>query len=484
MNEFPAKAIHAAKSAHKAWDKFWFRASDPTVLGLMRWLAGGMILYTHIVWGINLEAFFGSAGWNSPDTLAVIQEGQIVPSFWWYVSDSWLYTVHYTCIAVLFLFWIGCATRVTSVMAFMITVSYCYRAHMANFGLDQINTILCLYLCIGPSGATLSMDRLFSVWWKKRKALAAGLPIVMPPVARSTTANLAVRLIQLHFCVIYTYAGLSKLQGPAWWSGEAIWLAFANLEYQSMDMTWIASYPWIADIMTHTTIVWEVSFVALVWVRPIRPYVLAIGFLLHFGIGAAMGMWTFGLIMIFGHVAFWPKQSVRWVTSLVPSAEGLLKVEPTAPNVAATAGAIVGGISDSLRPGLLYVDRTIRRRVESLNYFLQRGFRCLATDDAEAHAVCDSAALDAVVVLGTDMKDAEIEDFHDRHHSRSNPEPLFMVLTEDQSQRLNGNIATPNSYVLAGKVSLGLLRRRILAALEAGDGLRDDSDSPIATQTA
>ena len=39
------------------------------------------------------------------------------------------------------------------------------------------------------------------------------------------TANLAIRLIQVHFCVIYAYAGLSKLQGGAWWSGEAVWLA-------------------------------------------------------------------------------------------------------------------------------------------------------------------------------------------------------------------------------------------------------------------
>ena len=106
-----------AQSAQRAWDKFFFRPGDPTVLGIMRWLVGGMLVYTHIVWGLNLEAFFGSSGWNSPDVLEVVQQERIVPSFWWYVSDEWLHVVHYTCVAVLILFWIGFATRVTSVMS-------------------------------------------------------------------------------------------------------------------------------------------------------------------------------------------------------------------------------------------------------------------------------------------------------------------------------------------------------------------------------
>ena len=46
----------------QAWDRFWFSKRDPTVLGIMRWLVGGMLVYTHLVWGLNLPAFFGSAG--------------------------------------------------------------------------------------------------------------------------------------------------------------------------------------------------------------------------------------------------------------------------------------------------------------------------------------------------------------------------------------------------------------------------------------
>lgn len=470
-----------------AWDRFWFQPGDPHTLGVMRWFVAGMLLYTHIVWGLNLEAFFGSSGWNSPELLTVLQEGQMVPSFWWYVPDAWIMPVHLACLFILFCFWIGLFTRVTSVLSMVITVSYCYRAHMANFGLDQINAILCFYLCIGPSGAVLSADRLLKVWREKRRSRCRETTFVPPPVLPSPSANLAVRLIQVHFCLIYAVAGLSKLQGPAWWSGEAVWLAFANLEYQSLDMTWVAWYPWIGELMTHSTIIWEVSFAALIWVRPVRPIVLFVGFLMHLGIGGVMGMWTFGLIMIFGHIAFWPQETIHRIAALFPSSERLLGVaraaaadgEQTAPESAAESGLV-----RRLKPALLYVDRTWCRHVDTISYFLSRGFRCMATDDvADAHQVCEQTTPDAVVVFGVDMDDDEIEGFHSQHCEAHRPQPLFMVLTDDQSERLNGSIRNDNSYVLSGKVSLGLLRREIQAALEEPAGMTV-SDGDMSSTTS
>ena len=51
-----------------------------------------------------------------------------------------------------FLFMIGCFTRLTSILTFLITVSYAHRAVGALFGLDQVNGLLALYLAVGPSG--------------------------------------------------------------------------------------------------------------------------------------------------------------------------------------------------------------------------------------------------------------------------------------------------------------------------------------------
>lgn len=257
-----------------------------------------------------------------------MQEGMFSPTFWWYVPEHLMSEVHAACLFVLFLFWIGCCTRITSVLAFLITVSYSYRAQVANFGLDQINGLLALYLCIGSSGALLSVDRCWKVFRAKRAAIACSRLFVLPPTPNSVSARLATRLIQIHFCVIYAFAGLSKLQGDAWWNGEAIWLAFSNLEYQSFDMTWTAWYPWISDLATHTTIVWEVFFPVLIWVRPLRPLWLFMGFFMHIGIGVLMGMWTFGLVMIFGHLSFWSPRFMRRVLKQLSATELLIGIAP------------------------------------------------------------------------------------------------------------------------------------------------------------
>ena len=111
-----------------------------------------------------------------------------------------------------------------------------------------------------------------------------------------------------------------------------------------------------------------------------------------------------------------------------------------------------------------------RHDLECVGYFLRRGFRCMATDDIdEAHRVCEATTPDAVVVLGTQMEDEEIELFHDAHSATEDPAPLFMFLSEGQSQRLNGHIRTPKSHVITGNMSLGGLRREIQRTLGLPD---------------
>ncbi|MBV8382293.1 MAG: hypothetical protein JOZ63_06785, partial [Planctomycetaceae bacterium] len=48
-----------------------------------------------------------------------------------------------------------------------------------------------------------------------------------------------------------------------------------------------------------------------VWSPRLRPLVLAGAVVLHVGIGACLGMWTFGLIMLVGCASFLPAGAVR-----------------------------------------------------------------------------------------------------------------------------------------------------------------------------
>ena len=156
-----------------------------------------------------------------------------------------------------------------------------------------------MYLAVGPSGDAFSLDA-----WRRRRRGEGQAPA-------SVGANIATRLMQFHMCVIYFFAAIGKLQGDAWHNGEAMWLAFANLEYQSLDMTWTARWPLLLNFLTHVTVYWELSFCFLIWPRRTRPLVLAMAIPLHLGIAFCLGMITFGLVMLIGCLSFVPSELIR-----------------------------------------------------------------------------------------------------------------------------------------------------------------------------
>jgi len=290
------------------WNRFWFTPSDCATLALIRIFAGAMLLYTHLVWSLRLEDFFGPNAWVSPATLQVLQEGRSYT--WSYLtgieSPTVLWTVHIAALVVFAMLMLGLFTRVVSILAWVAAISYFHRAEGALFGLDQINIMLAMYLMIGASGDAWSLDRVIA----RHRAGHA-----LPPAAPKVSTNIAIRLIQLHMCVIYLFAGMSKLQGLAWWDGMAMWLALGNYEYQSIDMTWMAHYPRLVNLLTHVTIFWEVFYCALIWPRALRPIMLALAVPLHLGIAVCLGMMTFGLIMLVGNMAFVSPLFIRAILS-------------------------------------------------------------------------------------------------------------------------------------------------------------------------
>lgn len=287
-----------------SWDRFWFTAVDPATLSLIRVCAGAMLLYTHLVWTINLEDFFGPDGWLMPSAVHAFHRGMYTWSyFWWLDTPAKLWAAHIAALVVFTMLTVGLFSRIVAPLAAIITLSYIQRVPGSLFGLDQINAMLAMYLCIGPCGARYSVDRL------RANGRAGGRVSVEPSVA----ANIAVRLIQLHMCIIYLFAGTSKLMGPVWWDGSAMWFALGNYEYQSLDMTWLAHWPRTISVLTQVSVAWETFYCVLIWNRLTRPVMLMLAVPLHLGIAVFLGMSTFGLVMLIGNLAFISPRLVRRV---------------------------------------------------------------------------------------------------------------------------------------------------------------------------
>jgi hypothetical protein len=279
-------------------------------------MTGLVLLYDHAVWGLLLRDFFGPDSWISHDLVDFVLKDQYTYTFWWFVPPRWIWLAYALSMTALFWFTIGLWTRVSSVLSVVVVISFAHRVPEALFGLDKIIGMLTLYLAIGPSGRALSIDS----WLARRRDRARSRP------GRSVAANFALRLIQIHMCIAYFFAGASKLMGAAWWNGQAMWMVFANLEYQSVDMTWTAAHPWAIEMLSHFTLFWELSFCVLIWIPALRPLVLAGAVVLHLGIGATMGLWTFSLVMLIGCASFLPTERVA---KLLVSLSGHSRSVPT-----------------------------------------------------------------------------------------------------------------------------------------------------------
>ncbi len=288
-----------------AWNRFWFTPRNAKVLSVMRILVGSMLLYTHLVWTLQLETFFSDAAILPADYRSSFSDDHsyLWSHFDWSSSPVWIWGSHILALIVFAMFTLGALTRFTSVLAYALVVSYANRASGTLFGLDQINAFLTLYLAIGNCGAYFSIDSKF----RSAKEQGRGL------VSDSAINTISTRLIQIHLCIVYLFAGLGKVQGTTWWNGQAVWGTLASYEYQTLDLTWLCDYMWLVNLLTYLTVAWEVSYAFLVWPKMTRPIVLAMGVIVHLAIGLGMGMLTFGLIMLYANVAFVKPQ---WLESL------------------------------------------------------------------------------------------------------------------------------------------------------------------------
>jgi hypothetical protein len=336
----------------------------------MRLCAGFIVLYVYFVYSFDLQAFVGPHAWldaqamselrrEAPfiapsmnwDEVQVLQpetqqeqqyqtrwganprqtldQGHHLWSIWYHVTDpAWMWVVHGIVLASMFCFAIGLGTRVAGVLTWAAILSYIHRAPTALFGMDTMINLTVLYLVIGPSGAALSVDRLLAKYWVRRQARLNHLPEpYFPDPVPSISANIALRLFQVHFCFIYLMAGISKLQGASWWNGTAAWSPIANYEFSPIRfaffagiLRWLSQHRWAWELVTSTftlgTLALEISFPFLVWKPRLRPVMAAGSVTLHLAIGLLMGLVCFSLMMMVMVSSFLPPTAIRRIIAL------------------------------------------------------------------------------------------------------------------------------------------------------------------------
>ncbi|MBL4625496.1 MAG: HTTM domain-containing protein [Flavobacteriales bacterium] len=132
--------------------------------------------------------------------------------------------------------------------------------------------------------------------------------------------NATFLIAQLQICTVYLTAGLYKLSGEQWLNGSAFYYTL-NFEYLSHKL--IANQFFKSDFLLYASnycaLAYQVFFSFLVWIKPIKKWLLLAGFMLHIGIIVINGLVDFGLIMMVSYSLFIDNETAGNVRSFFNS---------------------------------------------------------------------------------------------------------------------------------------------------------------------
>ncbi|HLZ71116.1 MAG TPA: HTTM domain-containing protein [Dehalococcoidia bacterium] len=306
----------------RAWCCFWFEPISTVTIGLYRALYGLCVLIFVLLFLPSVDDFFGSKAMLAP---AVAHHQLWLGDLWWgrephpsvlfWLTDPLAVRLFFValgfaavCLAI------GLYSRWSAAAVFIGLISIGRANPLALNGADVVLRVSGFYLILAPCGAAFSVDRL--------RALARGRAPERPPL----TPPWAQRILQLQIALVYASTVLLKLKGQAWVNGTALYYTTRLEEFHHFPVPFLAHSLLLVNLATYWTLAVETAMAFLVWIPPLRPFVLLNGLLLHLGIEYSMNIPQFSAAMLIGYVLFtdvegwWQRMCSRWPIRLMPRA--------------------------------------------------------------------------------------------------------------------------------------------------------------------
>ncbi len=230
--------------------------------------------------------------------------------------------MHAVALAAATMFTIGLFTRITTLVTAVMLISYMWRAPLLNAEMELVLVMLVVYLCLGPCGAELSVDRCLARRREKQGLLPSRDAAHLDAPRLSSAATVSIRLIQIHLTAIVVSMALAKCRSASWWQGEAIWWMAARPDSRLVDLTrLLAGKLELVNLWTHAIVVFEFAFAVLVWNRWTRPAMLALSVAVWVSVMLLTGLIGFCLAMMVASLAFVSPQVMRACCNRRPAGE-------------------------------------------------------------------------------------------------------------------------------------------------------------------
>ena len=118
------------------------------------------------------------------------------------------------------------------------------------------------------------------------------------PAVDAFAIRLGRAVLRSYLCIVYVSSGITKLWGPTWRNGDAMWNFLMRPEVTLMNFGWMSHLPWLLVALGWFTLIVETGyFLCLFSVRARIAWFFGT-LLLHLGIAATLHLWFFSLTMI------------------------------------------------------------------------------------------------------------------------------------------------------------------------------------------
>ena len=187
----------------------------------------------------------------------------------------------------------GIFSRASAILAWFVHLCATNSGSLVSYGVDNFMTIGLFYLMLAPLPGPYALElRWHKGTGKDRRALEDRYVF-----------GFWRRVLQVHLCLIYFFGGLAKALGSGWWNGTSLWRALTRSPFNLLPAEALVGWKYVFPVAGIAICVLEMGYPFFIWQKRTRLAWLICILAMHIGIGIAMGMYLFALIMIVLNVA-------------------------------------------------------------------------------------------------------------------------------------------------------------------------------------
>jgi hypothetical protein len=209
-------------------------------------------------WLVDLAAQFG-----------VSEESALTLAWWGLVCAA-------------FLLLVGLFSREAAIATLFLHLCAVKSTGGLTYGVDNFVSIGLFYVMVAPLPDRWAAD----CWLRSR------------PRKNSRLQGFHRRILQLHLCLIYFFGGITKCAGAGWWDGASIWRALVRPPFNLLPPETLLAWKHLFPLLSVSVCLLETGYPLFIWLRKSRTFWLVAVITMHLGIGVAMGLYVFALVMI------------------------------------------------------------------------------------------------------------------------------------------------------------------------------------------